>query len=83
MTKWTNVEQRGEKRPALLERGENVVVQRRNLHRSGENWAFEQRSFSEQEWDEMNSPAVQAMMQAISELELNAAELAVMGRERA
>ena len=44
-------------------------------------WAYEQREYSREEWAAMNSPAMQTIMQAISDVELSVALLALGGGE--
>lgn len=46
-------------------------------------WVYEQREYTKEEWAAMNSPAMQTIMQAISDMELSVALLSLRGGEMA
>lgn len=91
MTKWYEVHDTRAERPQELDTATSAttVYERRNIRQettedagTGESltqWVYEQREYTREEWAAVNSPATQAIMQAISALELSVAEIALGG----
>lgn len=95
MKTWRTVHDSRITRPPELDTTSSAttVYERRNIRQEavadamGENaetvmqWVYEQREYTREEWAAMNSPATQTIMQAISDLELSVALLALGGGE--
>lgn len=97
MKEWRTVHDSRITRPPELDETSSAttVYERRNIRQEavvdamGENtepvmqWVYEQREYTREEWETMNSPATKTIMQAISGLELSVALLALGGGETA
>lgn len=97
MTDWHEVHDSRLERPAKRDTSSSrtTVYERRNIRQEtradpmGEDaaevteWVYEQREYTREEWDAMNSPAMQTVMQAISDVELSVALLSLEGGEMA
>jgi len=87
MTKWHEVRDSREAKPGALDTTSSaaVVYERRNIRQEtrdvemgGETaavteWVYEQREYTQAEYAQLTSPATQAIMQAISDVELSVA----------
>lgn len=87
MTKWHEVRDSREEKPGALDTTSSaaVVYERRNIRQEtrdvemgGETaavteWVYEQREYTQAEYAQLTSPATQAIMQAISDVELSVA----------
>lgn len=91
MTEWKTVHDSRAEMPETLDTtsSASTVYERRNIqsvtvtHESGsgtmqtQEWTYEQREYTAEEYAATISPATQSIMQAISGLELSVAELAL------
>ena len=91
MTDWHEVHDSREAKPAALDTTSSaaMVYERRNIRREtledtqgGDTravteWVYDQREYTREEYAAMTSPATQAIMQAVSGLELSVAELSL------
>lgn len=93
MKTWYNVRDSRPSRPPEVDATSSAttVYERRNIQQetvedtmtggSVTQWVYEQREYSREEWAAMNSPAMQTIMQAISDMELSVALLSLGGGE--
>lgn len=91
MTNWHEVHDGRTAKPLPLDTTSSsaVVYERRNIRqetredtqgggtRAVTEWAYDQREYTREEYAAMTSPATQAIMQAVSGLELSVAELSL------
>lgn len=89
MTNWHEVHDSREEQPPALDTTSSsaVVYERRNIRqetreasmdaaggtRTVTEWVYEQREYTREEYFQLTSPATQAIMQAISDVELSVA----------
>ena len=93
MTTWYKVHDSRTERPPEVDATSSAttVYERRNIQQettedkmtggSVTQWVYEQREYSREEWADMHSPAMQTIMQAISDVELSVALLSLGGGE--
>ena len=95
MRTWHKVHDSRTERPLELDVTSSAatVYERRNIRQetvedvtgdgtgSVTQWVYEQREYTREEWNVMNSPAMQTIMQAISDVELSVALLSPGGGE--
>lgn len=90
MTAWKTVQGSQAQQPREIDTTTSAVVvyQRKNIKlitienddgTTTEMWQYEEREMTRPEWEALNSPAMQTIMQAISDVELSIAMLALGG----
>ncbi len=91
MTDWKKVRDSRTEEPAALDTTSSAttVYERRNIRQETQThetdgqtveiteWVYEQREYTREEYSALESPSTQAIMQALSEIELSVAELSL------
>lgn len=93
MKTWYKVRDSRTERPSEVDATSSAttVYERRNIQQETiqdemtggtvTQWVYEQREYTQEEWITMHSPAMQTVMQAISDVELSVALLSLGGGE--
>ena len=85
MTNWKEVHSTGAQPSEIDTTSSSTTVYERRSVGTGATavtvteWVYEQREYTQEEYAQMHSPATQAIMQAISDMELNITSIVIDG----